>query len=130
MWASIAFKLPIDDSTARVAIATADPVVTLLALDAHSRGLIGFDLPARLTDESGHDSFGSERWLLFYGATRHGWLDEAEVLEGDAFTPFFTRLKAADVIFYDSDVELAKIDRRSDQLHGLNIPVLGFVFGY
>ena len=112
-----------------MAVATGDPVVTLLALDAHSRDLVGFDLPGELTVEIGLESFGSERWLLLYEAVRHGWLAEPEVLESDPFTPFFAMLHKADVIFYDSEVELAKIDRPFDQLHGINMPVLGFVFG-
>jgi hypothetical protein len=130
VWGAIALKISLPDSTVRLAVAGGDSVVTLLALDAHSRGLVGFDLQAELAVQIGKESFGSERWLLLYEAIRHGWLDEAEVLQSDSFTPFFEKLEDADVCFYDSDVELAKIDRPLDQLHGINMPVLGFVFGY
>jgi len=130
IWGAIAFAIPLEDGIARLAVATADPVVTLLALDAHSRGLIGFDLPNELIAEIGSESLGSERWLLLYEAVNHGWLAEDQIIQQDGFSPFFEALRAADVTFYDSDVELEKISRPLDQLHALRIPVLGLVFGY
>jgi hypothetical protein len=130
LWGAIVFKIEVDDNTARLAIATGDPVVTLLALDAHSRGLIALDLPTQLAAEIGQETFGSERWLLLYEATKRNWLAKDEVLQPDGFTASFEKLGEANVSFYDSDVEVAKVDRAAADLHTIKVPVLGLVFGY
>jgi hypothetical protein len=51
-------------------------------------------------------------------------------VQRDDFTPFFEKLIDADFSFYDSDIELTKVDRGIDELRTINAPVLGFVFGY
>ena len=44
--------------------------------------------------------------------------------------PFFAFLSANDVVFYDSETEIEKINKPIDELTELQIPVLGLVFGY
>ena len=100
-----------------------------MALDARARGLVGFDLAAELVAEVGTESLGSERWLMLYEAVRNGWLPDA-VIQKDDFLPFFERLRHDDVSFYNSEVELEKINRPLDKLHGITMPVVGFVFDY
>jgi hypothetical protein len=108
---------------------TPTPVVTVLALDAHARDLVSFDLPAEVEAAIGTESLGADRWLLLYEAAIHGWLP-FDTIAKDEFWPFFEQLIADGVIFYDSEIELGKIERPLDELHGIRVPVLGFVFGY
>jgi hypothetical protein len=131
LWGAIAFDTKLDDSDAQAAIRMDDPIVTVLLMDAHSRGLIDLDVADQFAQISGIDSYRSERWLPIYEAVRRGWLLEEQLVEDDdEFAPFFAALREYEVVFYDSDVELQKINRPADELTTLELPVLGFVFGY
>jgi hypothetical protein len=129
LWAAIAFELALPAQDIRMAVSTGDPVCRLLALDAHSRQLVDFDLPAEIAASVMGESFRSEHWLLLYKAVFQGWLAPG-VVASDACAPFFQRLMDLGVSFYDSEVELDKINRGADDLRMLDLPVLAFVFGY
>lgn len=129
LWAAIVFSISLEDDTADAALRMNDPVVSVLCLDAARRGLIGLNVSDRLAATIGTDSWGSEQWLLLYEGLRREWLP-GELLESDAFKSFFDLLTEKGVSFYDSDAELSKIARPIEQLHGLSLPVVGFVFGY
>jgi hypothetical protein len=82
-----------------------DPVVALLLLHAHERGLVagpalGGYLPYMTTEE-----LRDKQWLLSYEANIKGWLPSfggsADHVNAD---PCFSHLKANGVSFYDSDI--------------------------
>jgi hypothetical protein len=130
LWGAIAFGVHLTDEVTAAALRMDDPVVGLLLLDAAHRGLTKYSVRDHLVAEIGADSLGSERWLLLYEGIHRGWLPSAILDHAHPVEKFFDRLADDGVTFYDSDSELSKIDRPLDQLHGLTLPVIGFVFGY
>jgi hypothetical protein len=130
LWGAIVFAIELSDDATIAALRMDDPVVALLLLDAAHRGFTTYPVAERLATEIDTDSLGAERWLLLYEGTRRGWLPAKVLAHAHPVEQFFERLADDGVSFYDSDAELSKVDRPLDQLHGLTLPVIGFVFGY
>jgi hypothetical protein len=129
LWGGQAFGLELSGDVIQAALRMDDPIVSLLCLDLEHRDLTGFGVSAHLSAEIGRDSLGSQRWLLLYEGVRRGWLPK-KLIENDVFKPFFDFLSKNGVSFYDSESELLKISRPIDEINAINLPVVGFVFGY
>jgi hypothetical protein len=106
LWAAVWFKRKISNEAAKELLLNRDPVVAILALHAKELGLISksvsFQSWGDLIDA---DSLYGSDWLLAYEADRNGWLtglNKGKFVERD---PNFSKLKDADVIFYNPEIE-------------------------
>lgn len=102
IWGCMLFSLKIDSTAAKAISAMEDATVAVMALDAHSKGLI----PAGLRRVSYRRYFREEElyggsWLLAYEAAVHGWLAPGIASSYVDAEPCFGHLKAKGVRFYD-----------------------------
>lgn len=78
-----------------------DPVAALLALDAHARGLNPHMDATAWASLMTPEDLWSGKWMLAYEASVKGWLPSAGGGDHIAGDPFFAKLRAAGVTFYD-----------------------------
>lgn len=102
LWAAIFWNIEIEAEAASALSKMNDSVVALLALDAHSRGLIpnGLDTThweAYMTTDELHGN----QWLLSYEANKKGWLPSIGTNDHVMADPNFAFLKNSNVEFYD-----------------------------
>jgi hypothetical protein len=107
IWANILLKIPIHIETANAVSVMEDPVVALLALDAHSKGLTpsGYTFDHFATHMTTEDLYG-DHWLLAYEANVKGWLPSAGPTDNVDADPCFNYLKEQGVSFYDDSLSI------------------------
>ena len=85
-----------------------DPVVVLLALDAHQRGLAPNCLnPTNWYSHMDQAGLYSEHWLLSYEANFKGWLPSTSGGDHVGTDANFKLLKQLGVYFYDAQRTLS-----------------------
>ena len=104
LWVAILLQINLSTDAARAVSAMEDDFVSLLALDADSRGLF----PAAALDKTAwetlinyNDVMSSSNWLMAYEGTIKGWLGSAA--QQVAADPFFRVLQQNNVSFYDQN---------------------------
>ncbi len=106
IWGHITFGIPLQPVIIRELERTDDPVVALVALDAHSKGLIdGSAVSNALQKWTGlvrPEALDGEDWLLSFEATIKGWINRSHCPIGTDF--HFKSLKEAQVSFYRDDL--------------------------
>ncbi len=104
IWILIVFKRNLGEPEAKAAGNMSDSIVSILLLDAFSKGLlpVGFVFPyfqaAMTTDE-----LYGERWLLSYEANVNNWLPSNGVPDHVQVDSSFGYLKSLAIKFYDTD---------------------------
>ena len=117
LWAATVFGVTIG-TVAGVAVSEMDDnVVALLALYAHSQGLIPSLDTTRWASLMTAGSLTDENWLLAYEAYEKGWLPSANGQNYVAQDPAFRELRKGGVYFFDSSPQ-----RPSVPLAALPIP--------
>jgi hypothetical protein len=109
LWGSILFNLQINADTAKAISKIDDSIVTLLALDAESRGL--FEEPLEKSHWSqymNNDALYGEQWLLSYEANVENWIPSEDKDHVDSDN-IFNFLKINGVRFYSSSMATKKM---------------------
>lgn len=105
LWTCIVFGLQIDEGLFAKVTEIQDSIVALIALDAHSRGIVdGTHTFPSWEPYLTHDNLHEEMWLLAYEAAMHGWLtplDPNFIETSDQFKI----LKDDNVFFYDDTTD-------------------------
>jgi len=111
LWAAIYWNLHIGKKAAVALSNMTDPVVAVIALDAHQRGLIPNDLDTTRWEQFlNREALYEPQWLLAYEANVKGWLPQKGKTDYVASDSCFGLMKAAGVSFYDpAKVRSAKL---------------------
>ena len=117
LWGFLQFKMKIPQSCIDDALSMEDDLVSLLLLDANSKGLV--DPPLDLQRYSAlvkKDAFRSEHWLLAYEGVKKKWLKASKKdLNSFKNDPHVKELLRADVYFYNEDW---KFDESARHVYG------------
>jgi hypothetical protein len=102
LWAALYFDIKLQRRSVELICGMDDPVVALLALDAHARKLMldGWD-PSNWIAKLTGPNLWSEYWLLAYEAVKKKWLSPTDGKDYLAIDPYFSQLQKAGVEFYD-----------------------------
>jgi hypothetical protein len=101
LWLALSLNCIIDDTQASAVLSNmSDPVVSLLALDAHQRGLLPNLDPTLWGSFVTADQLEGSHWLLSYEASIKGWLPAEGGVDHIAASPFYEYLRQNRVSFY------------------------------
>jgi hypothetical protein len=102
LWLCIANRVAISQTAAAAVGEMEDDIVALLALHANQLGLVVGGLPtAKWAQLMTSDELRGPHWLLSYEARVKNWLPSFQSADHVAPDPFFARIRAAQVSFYD-----------------------------
>lgn len=102
LWTLVSFGVGLDQQAVRALGRSEDPVVALLALEAHRRGLVkALPTESWQSHMTRADLWGPQ-WLLAYEAEREGFLPSAETRNHVDADPLFRLMKDKRVRFFDS----------------------------
>jgi len=114
IWGLMLLRSRLNTAAAKAASTMEDPVVALMVLDAHSKGLTpkGSSFSHFATHMTPRDLYG-DHWLLAYEADVKGWLPPAGTKNHVHADPCFKYLKTEGVSFYDDSLTMACAVTRS-----------------
>lgn len=116
LWICKELAIKLDNAAAQEVEKMASPVCTLILLDMQNSDLVDLKLDkSQLSQFAVESALNGSDWLLAYEGGRRKWLNNKNISFIKAH-PFFSRLSAAGVAFYDEKKKLVPIFDFKNQL--------------